>query len=107
MNTFLLELGTRIKNFFKEKVNLIIALLLIGILLQIYTYVEILDSNFHFYMNTKTSLEHIQNTIQGKQNFKFDIYDGKPEKQLSTEELLVRKNNRKFHLYYLLKNIGF
>ena len=47
-------------------------------------------------MNTKTTLEE----ISGK---KFDSYNGKILKELSTEEYLVRKQNRRFHLKYLFK----
>ncbi len=104
MNEILMKFSRRLSLLFKEKSNICIILLLLNIWLVMYVYVEILDSQYHFYMNTKTSLEQIQNTIQGGDNFKFDKYDGKAERKLSTEEQLVRKNNHKFHLYYLLKN---
>lgn len=104
MKEMMVNLSRRLNNVFKEKSNIIILLLILNLWLVAYVYVEILDSHYHFYMNTKTSLEHIQNTIQGAENFKFDKYDGTPERQLSTEEQLVRKNNHKFHLYFLLKN---
>ena len=104
MKEIMINLSRRLSVILKEKSNIIIILLVLNIWLLMYVYVEILDSQYHFYMNTKTSLEHIQNTLQGSDNFKFDKYDGTPERKLSTEDMLVRKNNHKFHLYYLLKN---
>ena len=104
MKEMMINLTRRLSLLFKEKTNICIVLMLLNIWLVLYVYVEILDSQYHFYMNTKTSLEHIQNTIQGSNDFKFDKYDGEPERKLSTEDELVRKNNHKFHLYYLLKN---
>lgn len=69
---------------------------IITLLLILHLYSELERSNYHFYMNTKTSLEEINNV-------KIDAYDGKLKKELSTEEKLIRKNNRHWHLKYLFK----
>ena len=66
------------------------------LLLTIYLYSELEKSNYHFYMNTKTSLEEIN-------NIQIDAYDGKLKKDLSTEEKLIRKNNRHWRLKYMFK----
>lgn len=106
MSNFILELSTGLKSFFREKINLVIVLLGLIVFLILYIYVEILDSNYHFYMNTKTSLEIVNNNFN-KEKKEFDSYDGNVKKALSTEDKLIRKNNKKFHLYFLLKKIGF
>ncbi len=96
MKELMLNVIRRLTETFYEKSNLIILLLLINIVLIAYVYVELLDAQYHYYMNTKTSLEQINNV-------KIDKYDGKFSRELSTEEELIRKNNRKLHLYYVLK----
>lgn len=57
---------------------------------------ELSDSNYHFYMNTKTSMESIHHV-------KIDKYDGSFERELSTEEKLIRKQNQRWHLRKLFK----
>lgn len=47
-------------------------------------------------MNTKTSLEKIHKV-------KIDKYNGDLLKELTTEEELIRRNARKWHLKYLFK----
>lgn len=69
---------------------------IITLLLLLYLYSELENSSYHFYMNTKTSLEEIHHV-------KIDTYDGKLQKDLSTEEKLIRKNNRQWHLKYIFK----
>ena len=64
--------------------------------LIIYVYLELSDSNYHFYMNTKTSMESIHHV-------KIDKYDGSFERELSTEEKLIRKQNQRWHLRKLFK----
>ena len=68
---------------------------IITLLLILHLYSELERSNYHFYMNTKTSLEEINNV-------KIDAYDGKLKKELSTEDKLIRKNTRHWHLKYFL-----
>ena len=69
---------------------------IITLLILLYLYSELENSNYHFYMNTKTSLEEINNV-------KIDSYDGTLQKRLSTEEKLIRKNSRHWHIKYLFK----
>lgn len=97
MKEIMINLSRRLSLILKEKSNVIILLLILNIWLVLYVYVEILDAQYHYYMNNKTSLEQIHNVT-------IDNYNGQLEKQLSTEEQLIRRNNRKFHLYYFLKN---
>ncbi|MBS5804507.1 MAG: hypothetical protein KIC88_05395 [Acinetobacter sp.] len=47
-------------------------------------------------MNTKTSMESIHHV-------KIDKYDGSFERELSTEEKLIRKQNQRWHLRKLFK----
>lgn len=97
MKEIMLNLSRRLSVILKEKSNVVIILLLLNVWLVLYVYVEILDAQYHYYMNMKTSVEQIH-------NIKIDKYNGQIEKELSTEEQLIRKNNRKFHLYYFLKS---
>lgn len=80
----------------KTWLGVIIVLQLILLWLVNYVYLELSDSQYHFYMNTKNSLEHIHNV-------EIDSYDGDIAHKLSTEEKLIRRNNRRFHLKYLFK----
>ena len=97
MKEVMLNLSRRLSIVFKEKTNIIIMLLVVNLWLVAYVYVEIMNGLYHYYMNSKTSIEQVHNV-------KIDSYNGQIEKQLSTEEQLIRKNNRRFHLYYFLKN---
>lgn len=97
MKEIIINLSRRLSLMLKEKSNVIILLLVLNIWLVLYVYVETLDAQYHYYMNMKTTVEQVH-------NIKIDKYDGQIEKELSTEDQLIRKNNRKFHLYYFLKN---
>ncbi len=71
--------------------------LIIGLYcMVIYIYLELSDGQYHFYMNTKKSLENIHNV-------KIDRYDGGIERELSTEEILIRRNNSRWHLRKMFK----
>lgn len=99
MKHFILELNTAVRSILKNKSNLIVILLVAQLFLMLYIYVEITDSIYHFYMNTTTTIEKLHNVT-------IDRYNGNIKRELSTEEELIRKQTKKFHLYYLLKNIG-
>lgn len=92
-----------LREFFVEKVGLTNSLILVVIVLQIliiwliiYVYLEIGDNQYHFYMNTKTSLEKLH-------HIKIDKYNGDIYRELSTEEELIRKKYSRFHLRQLFK----
>lgn len=97
MKEIIINLSRRLSLMLKEKSNVIILLLVLNIWLVLYVYVETLDAQYHYYMNMKTTVEQVH-------NIKIDKYDGQIEKELSTEDQLIRKNNRKFHLYYFVKS---
>lgn len=101
-NNFSLKFSD-LKEFFVDNVGVTNSLILCMIFIQlatiwlvIYVYLEIGDNHYHFYMNTKTSLEQIHNV-------KIDSYDGSLEKELTTEDKLLRRSNRRFHLRYFFK----
>ncbi len=96
MKEIMINLSRRLSLILKEKSNVIIILLELNLWFILYVYVEILDAQYHYYMNNKISLEQIHNVT-------IDNYNGQLEKRLSTEEELIRKNYRKFHLYYFIK----
>ncbi len=99
MKEAIILFNKEVRAVFEKSTTWFIILLLgqlVTIWLVIYVYLEIENSNYHYYMNTKTSLEGIH-------NIKIDNYDGRIEKDLTTEELLVRKQNRKWHLKYMFK----
>lgn len=85
-------LNNNIRELFRQT----IVLQVLMIWLIIYVYLELSDSNYHFYMNTKTSMESIHHV-------KIDKYDGSFERELSTEEKLIRKQNQRWHLRKLFK----
>lgn len=97
MKELMLNVIRRLTEIFYEKTNIVILLLIVNIFFIAYVYVELLDAQYHYYMNTTASLEQINNV-------KIDKYDGKFERELSTEEQLIRKNNRKLRLYYIIKS---
>lgn len=70
MTNFILELSVGIKNLFREKINIVIFLLLCILCLNIYGFVEIKKKIDHRYFNTTTSLEEIHgvkiNTYNGQ-----------------------------------------
>lgn len=84
-------LNNNIRELFRQTsfwIGVIIVLQVLMIWLIIY--------NYHFYMNTKTSMESIHHV-------KIDKYDGSFERELSTEEKLIRKQNQRWHLRKLFK----
>lgn len=100
MNKVILGIGNSIKCLFREKINIAITLLVLNLILIptliIYVYLELSDGQYHFYMNTKKSLEQTHNA-------KFDSYDGAIAHELTTEEQLIRRQNRRWHLKYMFK----
>ena len=85
-----------IKGLLREKSNIIIFLLLLNLILTTYVYLELSDGQYHFYMNTKKSLEEIHNV-------EIDSYDETIKTKLDTNSMLLRKQHRRFHLKYLFK----
>lgn len=65
-------------------------------ILIVYVYLENGDDRYHFYMNTKRSLEEIHGV-------KLDKYDGSIVRDLSTEEQLIRKSHERWHLRKVFK----
>lgn len=99
MKEAIVLLNNHLREVFEKSTTWFIILFItqiITIAIVIYTYLELENSNYHYYMNTKTSLEKIHNV-------KIDTYDGNIETKLSTEEKIIRKQNRKWHLKYLFK----
>lgn len=99
MKEVFITLNNQIRNFAHKvmiccAVFILIHILTIGLI--IYVYLELSDDNYHLYMNTTTSLEEIHNV-------KIDPFDGKLTRDLTTEEVIVRKTNRRWHLRYLFK----
>ena len=97
------EVFVMLNNNIKRMVNqanfwraLIVLGEIIIIWLIIYTHIEVSDDRYHFYMNTKTSMESIHNV-------KIDKYDGNLERHLTTEEQLARKHYSRWHLRKLFK----
>lgn len=59
-------LNNNIRELFRQTsfwIGVIIVLQVLMIWLIIYVYLELSDSNYHFYMNTKTSMESIHKDI--------------------------------------------
>lgn len=86
-------LNNNIRELFRQTsfwIGVIIVLQVLMIWLIIYVYLELSDSN------TKTSMESIHHV-------KIDKYDGSFERELSTEEKLIRKQNQRWHLRKLFK----
>lgn len=99
MKEIFVMLNNNMHNLFKQTSTWIGILLIMQILtfsLILYIYLEITDGQYHFYMNTKTSLEKIHKV-------KINKYNGDLLKELTTEEELIRRNARKWHLKYLFK----
>ena len=61
MTNLILELNAGLKNFFREKINIIIFLLAIILLFNVFAYVKIKKKIDHRYFNTTTTLEEIHN----------------------------------------------
>lgn len=103
MKDVVVLLNNTIRESFRKYTCLLAVLLAISIFLElfmiclaVYIYLDLGDSIFHFYMNTKTSMEYVNNV-------KFDQYDGSIQRDLTTEELLIRKQAHRWHLRYLFK----
>ncbi len=99
MKEAIILLNNHLREVFEKSTTWFIILLCVQILtiiLVIYIYLEIENSNYHYYMNTKNSLESIFKVS-------IDSYDGSIGKNLTTEDILIRKQNRKWHLKYLFK----
>lgn len=99
MKDIFVMLQHQIRTLF-EKANTWIVILgvlqLLTLWLIIYVYIELSDSQYHFYMNTKKSLERIHKV-------RLDSYDGDIWHELTTEQNLIRKQNRSWHLKYMFK----
>lgn len=98
MKEIMINLSRRLSLILKEKSNVIIILLELNLWFILYVYVEILDAQYHYYMNNKISLEQIHNVT-------IDNYNGQLEKRLSTEEELIRKTTENF-IYIILLSCG-
>ena len=103
MQEMFVLLNNNIKNMFRKTgffcaaaFGIIFLQQILIIWLLIYMYLDLGDSQYHFYMNTKHSLENIHNV-------KIDPYDGSIARELSTEDILLRKQNSRWHLRYLFK----
>jgi len=69
-------------------------LILIGLVL--YTHMEDSDDRYHLYMNTTRSMESIHNVS-------IDPFDGRLQRNLTTEEIMTRKHFQRWHLRQLFK----
>lgn len=100
MKEVLLKSFRRISDLINKNNNFIAFLCLMNLFLTfswpLYLHLESSDSRYHYYMNTKTSLERINNV-------ELDSYDGDIAHRLTTEERLIRRQNRRFHVRYLFK----
>lgn len=96
MKEMLINLARGLKLTFSEKSNLIIGLLIFNIIYCTYLHLETCNLVNHTYFRTKASLEDINNV-------EIDSYDGKLKHKLTTEEELIRKQNRRFHIRNLFK----
>ena len=61
MTNFILELSVSIKTLFREKINIVIILLIAIFSFNIFAYNQIKKKIDHRYFNTTTSLEEIHN----------------------------------------------
>lgn len=99
MKDIFVLLNNNIKGLMK-RTQFWLALIFLGELLIawliIYVYLENGDDRYHFYMNTKRSLEEIHGV-------KLDKYDGSIARDLSTEEQLIRKSHERWHLRKVFK----
>ncbi len=70
MTKFILELSVGLKNLFREKINIVIFLLITIFAFNIYAYTKIKKKIDHRYFNTTTSMEEIFdvkiNTLNGE-----------------------------------------
>lgn len=59
MTNFILELSIGIKNLFREKINIVIFLLILILCFNVYGYIKIKKKIDHRYFNTTTTLEQL------------------------------------------------
>ncbi len=59
MTNFILELSAGLKSLFREKINIVIFLLILIFCFNIYAYIKIKKKIDHRYFNTTTTLERI------------------------------------------------
>ncbi|MCM1265328.1 MAG: hypothetical protein NC200_03930 [Candidatus Gastranaerophilales bacterium] len=100
MKEILLNTSRRLSTLINGNNNFITILLVLDLLISflwpLYLHLEECDLQYHLYMNTKSSLEDIHNV-------NLDRYDGHKAHKLTTEEELIRRNNRRFHVRFLFK----
>ena len=61
MTNLIIQISTGIKSFFREKINIVIFLLILIFTFNIYGYIKIKKKIDHRYFNTTTTLEEIYN----------------------------------------------
>lgn len=75
MTNFLLKMHTELKNFFREKINIILFLLIVVFCFNIWGFIKIKNKIDHRYFNTVNTLEQIYdvkiNTHNGELKPKF------------------------------------
>lgn len=59
MLNYVMELSTGIKNLFREKINIVIFLLVLILCFNVYGYIKIKKKIDHRYFNTTTTLEQL------------------------------------------------
>lgn len=97
MNEIILSLGKNIKNLFREKINIVIMLLVLNLILILWTHIESSNDRYHLYGNTLNAFGH------GFEK-KFDLFDGNElDQELTTSEILIRQQSKKWHLRDLFR----
>ncbi len=61
MTNLIIQISTGIKSFFREKINIVIFLLILIFTFNIYGFIKIKKKIDHRYFNTTTTLEEIYN----------------------------------------------
>lgn len=61
MTNFILELTVGLKNLFREKINLVIFLLILLLAFNVYAFTKIKKKIDHRYFNTTTTMEEVFN----------------------------------------------
>lgn len=110
MKNAIYQVGSAIRGLFREKINIVIMIQLLSFVfftwLILTAFFELCNGQYHFYKNTSKSLEHIYNKdldTTDKKYVIFDDYNGDIKRELTTEQELVRKMNKKWHLRDLRK----
>lgn len=74
MTNFILELSVGLKNLFREKINLVIFLLILILAFNVYAYTKIKKKIDHRYFNNTTTIEELfdvkVNTLNGEIKYK-------------------------------------